>query len=455
MIDRPNKRIKLISSSSKNLQIKFPTQPQPQPQLQLHPQPPSQPHQHFNLPNQSITNPPTTPSADSQPPFPLEQHDQLQPPPSAHLTQPNIESDDDLDDLSKNHSNPVLKPAIIEERQNIIKFVVVTNDGSPDSSIILTGLRGIFQRQLPMMPKEYITRLVFSRDHWSLAIIKRGLDVVGGITYRPFESRGFAEIVFCAIRSTEQVKGYGSHLMNHLKDHIKQSTTCMHFLTYADNYAVGYFKKQGFSKDVVLDRSVWVGYIKDYEGGTIMHCAMLPRIKYLEIPFILEKQKQAIKNKIKQVSQSHVVHKGLDVFRKPLSKPLDPSQIPGLKEIGWTAEMDQLTRRPQRLACHNIIHHLLTTLQNHTSAWPFKEPINPEEVTDYYTIIKNPMDFQTIESKLDANLYQNLESFLDDCKLVFENCRIYNPEGSNIVKNANKLEKLLKEKIKQFDETEY
>lgn len=38
-----------------------------------------------------------------------------------------------------------------------------------------------------------------------------------GITYRPFNSRKFAEIVFCAISSDQQVKGYGAHLMSHLK----------------------------------------------------------------------------------------------------------------------------------------------------------------------------------------------------------------------------------------------
>jgi histone acetyltransferase len=33
--------------------------------------------------------------------------------------------------------------------------------------------------------------------------------------------------------------------MNHLKDHIREAfPTITHFLTYADNYAVGYFKKQ-------------------------------------------------------------------------------------------------------------------------------------------------------------------------------------------------------------------
>lgn len=57
-----------------------------------------------------------------------------------------------------------------------------------------------------MMPKEYIARLVYDRNHRSLAIVKRGLKVVGGICYRPFESRTFAEIVFCAVASSEQVK---------------------------------------------------------------------------------------------------------------------------------------------------------------------------------------------------------------------------------------------------------
>lgn len=52
-------------------------------------------------------------------------------------------------------------------------------------------------------------------------------------------------------------------MMNHLKDHVKASTKCMHFLTYADNYAIGYFKKQVrlfpgclFSEQVLISRTV-------------------------------------------------------------------------------------------------------------------------------------------------------------------------------------------------------
>lgn len=165
--------------------------------------------------------------------------------------------------------------------------VVSSRHPTEVASILLIGLKNLFQRQLPKMPREYITRLVLDKNHISMAIVKRGWKVVGGICYRPFEKRGFAEIVFCAVDSSEQVKvsriiegvdtqGYGSHLMNSLKDHVRAAhPTINYFLTYADNYAIGYFKKQGFTKEISFDRERWVGYIKDYEGGTIMQVSGL------------------------------------------------------------------------------------------------------------------------------------------------------------------------------------
>lgn len=158
------------------------------------------------------------------------------------------------------------KPAVVEEKQGIVEFRVVNNDNSRESNIILTGLKCIFQKQLPKMPKDYIARLVYDKTHLSIAIMKHPLEVVGGITYRPFNARKFAEIVFCAVSSDQQVKGYGAHIMSHLKDYVKATSPIMYFLTYADNYAIGYFKKQGFTKEITLEKSIWMGYIKDYEG---------------------------------------------------------------------------------------------------------------------------------------------------------------------------------------------
>jgi histone acetyltransferase len=71
------------------------------------------------------------------------------------------------------------KPAVIEERNGEIEFRVVNNDNERESTIILTGLKCIFQKQLPKMPKDYIARLVYDRTHLSIAIVKKPLEVVG------------------------------------------------------------------------------------------------------------------------------------------------------------------------------------------------------------------------------------------------------------------------------------
>lgn len=157
-----------------------------------------------------------------------------------------------------------------EEDKGVISFPVVYNDGNPDHMVALIGLKNIFSAQLPKMPKEYIVRLVLDRNHRSMCIMKKSANgtskVIGGIAFRPFLSQAFAEIVFCAITSTEQVKGYGTRLMNQLKEHVKKEGI-HYFLTYADNYAIGYFKKQGFTKIISQPRDRWVGFIKDYDGG--------------------------------------------------------------------------------------------------------------------------------------------------------------------------------------------
>lgn len=92
----------------------------------------------------------------------------------------------------------------------------VENDQQPRSLIILTGLKTLFQKQLPKMPREYIARLVYDNNSKSLAIIKRGYKVVGGICYRPFVHRGFAEIVFFATNSADQEKVQRDFFQNYL-----------------------------------------------------------------------------------------------------------------------------------------------------------------------------------------------------------------------------------------------
>ena len=116
------------------------------------------------------------------------------------------------------------------------------------------------------------------------------------------------------------------------------------------------------------------------------------------------------------------------------------------------------------------MERLLADLQQHPLSWAFLQPVNAEEVPDYYEVIKEPMgthlpcpcgttrnfahvnclDFSTMEHRLETNQYSNLDAFVDDVQLVFDNCRIYNPEGSIYARNATKMEKFMKEQLASY-----
>uniref|UniRef100_A0A674I4Q8 histone acetyltransferase n=1 Tax=Terrapene triunguis TaxID=2587831 RepID=A0A674I4Q8_9SAUR len=328
--------------------------------------------------------------------------------------------------------------ARLEERRGVIEFHVVGNslNQKPNKKIMmwLVGLQNVFSHQLPRMPKEYITRLVFDPKHKTLALIKDGR-VIGGICFRMFPSQGFTEIVFCAVTSNEQVKGYGTHLMNHLKEyHIKHNI--LNFLTYADEYAIGYFKKQGFSKDIKVPKAKYVGYIKDYEGATLMGCELNPRIPYTEFSVIIKKQKEIIKKLIeRKQAQIRKVYPGLSCFKDGV-RQIPIESIPGIRETGW---------KPI-----SILDTLLFSLpKSHQSAWPFMEPVKRTEAPGYYEVIRFPMDLKTMSERLKNRYYVSKKLFMADLQRVFTNCREYNPPESEYYKCANILEKFFYTKIKE------
>ena len=46
----------------------------------------------------------------------------------------------------------------------------VENDGSSQNLIFITGLKSIYAKQLPNMPKEYVCRLIYERRHKHTAL---------------------------------------------------------------------------------------------------------------------------------------------------------------------------------------------------------------------------------------------------------------------------------------------
>ncbi|CAL4941814.1 unnamed protein product [Urochloa decumbens] len=355
-----------------------------------------------------------------------------------------------------------------EEDSGRLKFLCYSNDGVDEHMIWLVGLKNIFARQLPNMPKEYIVRLVMDRTHKSMMVIRNNI-VVGGITYRPYASQRFGEIAFCAITADEQVKGYGTRLMNHLKQHARDADGLTHFLTYADNNAVGYFVKQGFTKEISLDKERWQGYIKDYDGGILMECKIDPKLPYVDLATMIRRQRQAIDEKIRELSNCHIVYSGIDFQKRDLAgktarkeagiprRLMKPEDIPGLREAGWTPDQwghsksraafspDYNTYRQQLT---NLMRILLKSMNEHPDAWPFKEPVDSRDVPDYYDIIKDPIDLRTMSRRVESEQYHvTLEMFVADMKRMFNNARTYNSPDTIYYKCATRLENFFSGKI--------
>ena len=225
--------------------------------------------------------------------------------------------------------------------------------------------------------------------------------------------------------------------MNHLKDYC-QTIGCYRFLTYADNFAIGYFKKQGFTKEISLDEKRYKGYIKDYDGGTLMECVIRTDINYLDVPIMIVKQKQALQLKLKEVSNSDKVYPGIKLFKNG-GKINGPEDVPGLQEIGYQQET-----RSRDHKLHAAFVEVLEKLKRHEHSWPFLEPVDPEEVPDYYDVIKLPIDLSTIEQRLKKDYYRTKDIFVSDVRLIFENCRTYNSEQTEYYSAANKLEEYFK-----------
>ena len=270
-----------------------------------------------------------------------------------------------------------------------------------------------------------------------------------GITYRPVKEQQLSEIVFCAVSADHQVQGYGTRIMNQIKEECKR-TGIEGMLTYADNHAVGYFRKQGFKKNVIMKRERWQGYLKDYEGATLMECLVDPSIDYLSTRKVAEKQRIAVEKRIAELAGSSRDGSGKDGS----GKDKEEANKEKLK-TGWKPPKIEIKRIVGPLAGDEVpLQQYLTELVNgvaaHEDAWPFQMPVSITEAPDYYTVIKTPVDLSLIRKRLAQEgkpYYLTPEQLHNDLFLMCENCKVYNNDTTQYWQSANRLEEAMRQRM--------
>jgi histone acetyltransferase len=65
-----------------------------------------------------------------------------------------------------------------------------------------------------------------------------------------------------------------------------------------------------------------------------MQCTMLPKVDYLNTQELIARQREAVLDKIREMSKSHIVYPGLPQFQvsNEFFKPVTPQDVPGLSQ---------------------------------------------------------------------------------------------------------------------------
>lgn len=94
----------------------------------------------------------------------------------------------------------------------------------------------------------------------------------------------------------------------------------------------------------------------------------------------------------------------------------------------------------------------MNKLKTHKSSWPFLKPVNREDVDDYYEVIKEPIDLETISQRIKSGHYKDVQTFKDDVIRMFTNCRQYNDKDTIYWLLANSLQDYITPYLKEMKE---
>ncbi|XP_063055005.1 ATPase family AAA domain-containing protein 2-like isoform X2 [Engraulis encrasicolus] len=120
-------------------------------------------------------------------------------------------------------------------------------------------------------------------------------------------------------------------------------------------------------------------------------------------------------------SKRRAVMQVLEVL--PLAPPPPPRRLTD-QEVQQLEDQEEDTLRELRLFLRDVTNRLAQDKRFKA----FTRPVDPEEVPDYVTVIKHPMDLATLLSNIDSHKYVTVKDFLHDVDLIWKNALEYNPD---------------------------
>ncbi|KAL6493274.1 hypothetical protein OROGR_033033 [Orobanche gracilis] len=107
---------------------------------------------------------------------------------------------------------------------------------------------------------------------------------------------------------------------------------------------------------------------------------------------------------------------------------------------GLPLEFGPTTALPDK----KLLVFILDRLQKKDTHGVFSEPVDINELPDYFELIEQPMDFGTLRKKLDGGVYKNLEELEADVFLICSNAMQYNSPNTVYYRQARSIEEIAK-----------
>ncbi|CAK1541028.1 unnamed protein product [Leptosia nina] len=122
--------------------------------------------------------------------------------------------------------------------------------------------------------------------------------------------------------------------------------------------------------------------------------------------------------------------------------PAPPSPSPSLKpNMPLKKKLHFISKQLVEFSCSDGRQPMLA----------FMEKPSKKLYPEYYDVIDRPIDMLTIEANIKNDRYTTIDEMVADFRLMFSNCRQFNEEGSIIYEDANLLQKVLNEKLKELN----
>lgn len=94
----------------------------------------------------------------------------------------------------------------------------------------------------------------------------------------------------------------------------------------------------------------------------------------------------------------------------------------------------------------------MRNLKKHRDAAPFIHPVDyvKLKIPDYPTVIKHPIDLTTIDNKLQRGEYNEVGDFVDDIRLLFNNCYKFNGPEAMVSMLCQNVESAFEKSLRQM-----